>query len=110
MPKSVEFEIVKTIIPPRHSQQLHAHRGYQEAALVLRGHIKAIEYRGEKKTSSLLTTGSFVVFTNPRCHTLVNVSKTPATIITIKFLGGKKRLTIKFRNDKSDCHHLEHSK
>ena len=74
------FEIVKTDIPPHHSQPMHMHRTVVEATYVIDGRIVAIE-DGEEQT---LGSGDVVFFMPNRKHTLVNREKNTAHIITVK--------------------------
>jgi quercetin dioxygenase-like cupin family protein len=107
-PKGVEFEVIETVYPSKGKGDLHFHKHYREATLVLQGKVVAIENVAGKRTKRTIKAGELVVFAAGQCHSTENRTTHRAVTLTFKFIGGGKRSSRHFRADKYPCSHPKH--
>lgn len=99
LPSRDPFEAIETVIPPRFSQELHAHKIVREATLILKGEVVVAEIINGVRIKRVLGAGDFVVFDPQSCHMMGNSSDTSAHTLTFKFLGTDKDTKL-FATDK----------
>lgn len=98
---NVDFEVIKTLVPPGYQQPWHTHKDIHEAMLVVEGQIEVLIEK-EKKTRKIpVKTGGLIVVDRglETFHTVKNPTTKYSTTLTFKFLGPDKKQNEIFRSD-----------